>query len=88
MYVGLDRHVRVKHLNMKDLQCPHCDYQTNAADALRSHAKKYHESEEGQEDKKRVYFGNRTPIPMVCRFCGQRAPTTNKLAAHFEECHP
>ena len=88
---GLDRHVRVKHLNLKDLKCPHCDYKTSAPDALRSHAKKYHDVEEEQDESdktKRVYFGNRTPIPMICRFCGEKSPTTNKLAAHFEECHP
>merc|ERR1712086_395375 len=40
-----------------------------------------------KESKKRIYFGNRIPIPMVCRLCGEGAPTTNKLAAHFAECH-
>eukprot|EP00093_Oithona_nana_P011149 11149.XXX_790881_791812_1 [CDS] Oithona nana genome sequencing. len=25
---------------------------------------------------------------MVCRLCGEEAPTTNKLAAHFADCHP
>ena len=97
---GLERHVRVRHLNLKDLQCPHCEYKTSAPDALRAHAKKYHEIEDPEalltedckdvvkkESKKRIYFGNRIPIPMVCRLCGEGAPTTNKLAAHFAECH-
>lgn len=89
---GLERHVRVRHLNLKDLKCPHCEYKTSAPDALRSHARKYHDIDEPdnlkKEPKKRIYFGNRTPIPMVCRLCGEGAPTTNKLAVHFSECHP
>lgn len=88
---GLERHVRVRHINLKDLKCPHCEYRTSAPDALRSHAKKYHEvldDDVKKEPKKRIYFGNRQPIPMVCRLCGEGAPTTNKLAAHFADCHP
>ena len=95
---GLERHIRVRHLNLKDLQCPHCDYKTSAPDALRAHARKYHDVDEDpdltaepctkKDTKKRIYFGNRTPIPMVCRLCGEGAPTTNKLAAHFADCHP
>ncbi len=82
---GLDRHVRVKHLNLNDLKCPHCEFKTSAPDALRSHAKI---CPSNQTSQKRIYFGNRTPIPMVCRLCHEAAPTTNKLAAHFAECHP
>ena len=86
---GLERHVRVRHLDLKDLKCPHCDFKTSAPDALRAHAKKSHENAEvKKETPKRIYFGNRTPIPMVCRLCGEGAPTTNKLAAHFVDCHP
>ena len=94
---GLERHVRVRHCNIQDLNCPHCDYKTSAPDALRTHARKCHEQvkdvvkdELNHKDPppQRKYFGNRTPIPMVCRLCGEEAPTTNKLAAHFADCHP
>ncbi len=100
---SLDRHVRVKHMDLKDLMCAHCDYRTSAPDLLRIHKKKYHSDDNGKAEdienadleddgsgvkKERIYFGNRTPIPMVCRICGQGCQTTNKLAAHFADCHP
>ena len=89
---GLERHIRVRHMNLQDLKCPYCEYRTSAPDALRGHARKHHQeetkSEVKNEPEKRIYFGNRTPIPMVCRLCGEDAPTTNKLAAHFADCHP
>lgn len=83
----LRRHINVKHRRKVKSSQKNREKEVGQKNARKQHQQVKDEPEQDQAPQ-RKYFGNRTPIPMVCRLCGEAAPTTNKLAAHFADCHP